>query len=377
MSFNLSSSNLSAHSSNKDSVAAARELAAQLAAASPRVVVFFHSPEHDGAALARELERQLPQAQVVGCSSCGEFTDCAYGDGAAAALGLSPEKALRAASTLVSLEGDVHAAVAEAGGHLEAQLGASLRTLDPRRFVGLVLVDGVSSKEEQVNEALGNLAPQLSFVGGSAGDYFKLVRTWVHGAGQSSAHGLALVVLELSSAFKVLKTSNYVPTEKSLVVTKAAPGRVVLELDGRPAAQSYAEAIGVPVEKLMEGALYSPLGLMIEGQPWLRCMTRVLEGGGLELGCETPEGARMYVMQPTDIVEETRQELFQAQAEFGRPVASALFFNCAYRKLELQARAVEARYYALFRELPSAGVHTHGESWLGHINQTLTGLLFS
>ncbi len=369
---------LSAHSSNKDSVAAAVELAAQLRPVSPRVVVFFHSPEHDGTAIARELERKLPGAQIAGCSSCGEFTDRSFGDGAVAALALSGEKVIRAASTLAPLDGDVHASIAEAGKRLESQLGTPLRELDPERFVGLVLVDGIEKKEEQVNEALGNLAPQLSFVGGSAGDYVKLVRTWVHGAGQSSALGVVLLVLELSSPFKVLKTCNYVPTEKSLVVTKTAPGRIVLELDGRPAAQAYADVIGVPVEKLMEGAfLFSPLGLMIEGRPWLRSMARVLEGGALEFACETLEGARMHVMQPTDIIEDTREALSLAQSELGRPFSGALLFNCVYRKLELQARKLEEPYYALFRELPSAGLHTHGESWLGHINQTLTGLLFS
>ena len=54
---------------------------------------------------------------------------------------------------------------------------------------------------------------------------------------------------------------------------------------------------------------------------------------------------------------------------------SALLFNCAYRMIEAQTTGATDAYHAALKTLPHAGMHTNGETYLGHINQTLTGLL--
>jgi hypothetical protein len=46
------------------------------------------------------------------------------------------------------------------------------------------------------------------------------------------------------------------------------------------------------------------------------------------------------------------------------------------RRLELDAKQRHEPFIASFAGLEMAGFHTYGESWLGHINQTLTGLWF-
>jgi hypothetical protein len=37
---------------------------------------------------------------------------------------------------------------------------------------------------------------------------------------------------------------------------------------------------------------------------------------------------------------------------------------------------LEKPYIATFGSIPAAGFHTYGESWLGHMNYSLTGLVF-
>ena len=45
--------------------------------------------------------------------------------------------------------------------------------------------------------------------------------------------------------------------------------------------------------------------------------------------------------------------------------------------LEAQLSGQEAAYHAVLSTLPHIGVQSNGESFLGHINQTLTGLILA
>jgi hypothetical protein len=65
----------------------------------------------------------------------------------------------------------VEQSLSDAAAAIASDIGVKdLRAADPTRYVGIVLFDGLTGREEEANEILGNIAPMLSFVGGSAGD---------------------------------------------------------------------------------------------------------------------------------------------------------------------------------------------------------------
>ena len=67
----------------------------------------------------------------------------------------------------------------------------------------------------------------------------------------------------------------------------------------------------------------------------------------------------------------------QVVEEDGLPqVEVVVGFNCILRRLEMDADDSHGAFTECF-DAPTAGFHTYGESWLGHINQTLTAILFS
>lgn len=367
----------SAYSAHPTTSAAADALCEQLSGSEPAVIVFFHSTNHEGGTVSAALRARFPEAQILGCSSCGEFSDLGYGSGGVSAVALSSAKIAKAATAMFSVEGDLEANVQGAMKELAGTFG-ELRALDPSTHVGLILVDGALMQEEKVNEALGNACPLLTFVGGSAGDDLKFEKTLVHDATQSKAGHAVVVLMRINGPFHILKTSNYAPTEKMYKVTRADPARRrVAELDGRPAVQVYAEAIGVPPAQLdMATMLLNPFGMVIEGKPWLRTVLGT-EGDELILVCGVEEGLELCLVQNQEIVEETRRGLQEASEKLGAPATGGVLFNCAARKLEVEIKGVEQPYYAVFKDFPVAGLHTHGESWIGHMNQTLTGLLFA
>jgi hypothetical protein len=362
----------------RDSEAVA-DLARQLDAVDASVVVTFFDHRRDGSAIVNGLRGRFPSAEVIGCTTDGEFTERSYGSGGAVAVALSRDKIPRAAGALASFEGGVVEGIRAAMERIGEKLGENLRECDPDRYVGIVLLEGMKGKEEEANDALGRFAPFLSFVGGSAGDGLRFVETRVHADGGQSTHGAALLVLRMETRFSIVKTCSFTLREGACFrVTKADPSqRIVHELDGRPIVEAYSAALGVAPERLDGGVFSShPLGLMIEGAPWIRTPQQVLPGGGIRFACQLIEGMCVHVMDPTDLVEDTRRAFMQAERSVGGRASGAILFNCAYRRVEIEQR----RLTGAFRELltfPAAGFHTYGESWLGHMNHTLTGLVMA
>lgn len=369
----------SAHSASKNSVAAAAEIVQKLdvaGASAPRVVIFFAAIEHDGAVIGETLRARFSAAEILGCSSNGEFTDQGYGKGGVAALAFGEDVVEQAAAGLAMHDHGIEPGIVDCTDRLGEKLKTPLRELDPQHYAGIALLEGAKGREEKINEALGNVAPLLGFVGGSAGDNLQFQRTWVYAEGRLESDATALLVLKLRVPFAIVKTCNFVATPVEFTVTRADPERrLIYELDGQPAIERYAAACGVRPEELgFSQYLTYPLGLMIDGEPWLRSAAGLREGA-LFFACAVLEGMTLNLMQATDIVENARAAFERATVELGSPPRAALLFNCAYRMLEVQIKGVEVAYHAALSTVVHSGLHSNGESYLGHINQTLTGLV--
>jgi hypothetical protein len=197
--------------------------------------------------------------------------------------------------------------------------------------------------------------------------------------GRASDHGAALLLMEMSVPFRVAKTCSFEPTSHRFVITRSdAPNRVVYEVNGQPVLQAYAEAAGVDADAL-DGAVFMrhPWGMVMDGDPWIRSPMRVEADGGLKFYCQIEEGMELFMMSGTDLVGETRAAFRRAEGELAATPAGALVFNCILRRLELDAEHTHESFRESFAAYPTAGFHTYGESYLGHINQTCTGLVFA
>jgi hypothetical protein len=353
------------------------ELRAGLHGRPAAAVMWFASAGFDPAQLAGPLAAGFAEAQVIGCSTAGEFTDGVTGTGGVSAVALPQGLLVRVAAALGELEPDAAAGTGAAVAEVEASFGP-LRDLDPARHLGLVLIDGLHGDEERVNERLGNAAPLLDVVGGSAGDDLAFHRTWVALGDRVSDHGAVLLVAETGVPFRVVKTCSFTSSGRRLRITKAdVATRTVLEFDGRPAVEAYAEAVGLCPEQI-DGAVFTshPVGLMIDSAPWIRSPQTTTPEGYLRFYAQILEGMEVDVMNSGDLVGETAAAVAAAVAELGGRSSGGVMFNCILRRLEIDARGLAEPFVSSFAGIPVAGFHTYGETWLGHVNQTLTGVLF-
>lgn len=357
-----------AYTTRQDPHEAARELAEQLCPC--ELVIFFASPGYHQPAIAKAVHRALPPARTMGCTAAGQIIDGHMLENSVVAMGFRrgffSQLQLVAASGISSNEGS--AAVREALGKLP------LTEAQPDTHTGLLLVDGLSMAEEMVMAELAESSP-VEFIGGSASTTPPHSTTEVFLDGDAVPNGLVLALLAPSRPFRTIKTQSFHVLPATLTPTKVDPAtRRVLEFDGLPAVEAYAETIGVSVVDAEAMFMRHPLGLMRDGEPWVRSPMRV-EGTAMVFYANIREGTPLAVLESSNIIVHTRERLEEMQAELGE-VSGLIVFNCILRARELANNNQTRAYGDIFATMPTVGFHTYGEAYQGHINQTATMLAF-
>lgn len=342
---------------NTDMAAVAAQIKNSLPA-KPTLLLYFHSVAFDAAAVAATLAGIYPGVPSIGCSTAGEIATGRMLDGSLVVAAFTADVVPKA--EVVGIVGnDVKSAL--------ATLASRFDNVDHRTHVGIILMDGLSGKEEQIMESLGDCT-DLTFVGGSAGDDLKFAKTFVAANGNLLAGAGALALLHVPAGFDLIKTQSFCTTGKTLTPTRVdRAARAVLEFDGKPAAQAYAEAVGADSAAAAAHAFMdAPLGLMAGDEPFVRSPQRI-ENDKLHFYCGVMEGVELAVLKGTDIVADTGRALA------GSNRRALVVFNCILRTLELKDQGKTEAFGKLFTG-PSIGFSTYGEAYIGHINQTATML---
>lgn len=341
----------------------------------PKVVVYFASTSFAPAAVAAGMQAAFPGAVTFGCSTAGEIVSGHMLNNSIVAMGFEPSMVEGIAlEVLTGIKDDAAAAVEKAFASFGSKLGTKMVDLDPGKFVGLILADGMVGAEEKLMDRIGDLT-NITFIGGSAGDDLQFKQTWVYANGKAHSNAAVLVVLKCARAFDVLKTQSFNVTDKRLVATKVNEAtRQVIEFNGKPALLAYAEAVGTSAKAASDSFMRFPVGLLVDGEPYVRSPQRV-EGNSIFFYCKIVEGMELALLESTDIVKDTAATLAAKVKKLGH-VSGIINFHCILRTLELQAKNQLEAYGKVFSEIPTVGFSTYGEEYLGHINQTSTMLLF-
>lgn len=357
---------------------AARQFHAAVAKADTEVTIFFCSSDYDLAILGAEMTRLFSGTQVVGCTTAGEIGPSGYVE--RGLVGASFPKGL---CTAVSgrIDDLRHFDMARGKAFGEDLLQKFLhRAPDakPDNSFGLLLIDGLAVREEMVANALQKALHQIPLVGGSAGDSLEFKNTHVYSDGGFRSGGAVLLLMQTVLPIRVFKTQHFVPTDRRVVVTAAdADRRIVHEIDGWPAAETYARLLGTTVDKLdpMHFAA-SPMVVLIDGTNYVRSIQKVNPDGSLSFFCAIDEGLVLRVARGVDMVENLEQAMARVEAEIGPPQL-VIGCDCILRRLESRARCLDERIGAIFKRDRVIGFNSYGEQFRGvHVNQTLTGVAF-
>lgn len=362
-----------AYSQKETPDAVSQDLQEQLAVAKPKAVVFFASSAFDPQAISRSMRAAFPSAAVFGCSTAGEIVSGKMLKKSVVAMAFDAEAIENVEMSIIE---DVKKsnAVEEAFAALEKQVGQPMLELDPTKYVGIILVDGLSKSEEHLMDRIGDLT-NVTFIGGSAGDDLQFKQTHVFANGKAYTNAAALVLLKPKVGFDIIKTQSFCDSNRELLATRVnEENRQVLEFNGKDAAAAYAETIGTSVEDAPKHFMKNPVGLMVDGEPYVRSPQQI-QDKSMVFYCNVKEQMKLSILESTDIVKDTQAAVAEKQSEMGQ-LGAILNFNCILRTLELENEGRTDAYGKIFTDVPTVGFSTYGEQCIGHVNQTATMLVF-
>nr|WP_301282073.1 nitric oxide-sensing protein NosP [Halomonas sp. 707B3] len=369
---------ITAASRASDPYIAANELAASLYHEYAGFVLFFCSAEYPLAALAQALSSAFGELPISGCTTAGELTPDGYDRGSVVAICFDQRFFAIETALIDDLEYfDLPTAQPLVDKLLERCRRQAVAPVNEHSFA-LTLLDGLSSREEQVLATLDAALGRIPSFGGSAGDDNHLTHTHVYANGRFHTRAAVVVMMNTRLPFEVFSTHHLEPLEHKLVVTAAdRERRRVLELNGVPAAELYAALVGCSVEALAPPIFAQhPLAVHLGGQHYIRSIQRVNDDGSLSFYCAVENGIVLTAMQPTPLLTDLAHMLQRVEARLGEP-AAIIGCDCFLRRMALESLGQLDQASTLLRQARVVGFNTYGEQHHGmHVNQTFTGVAF-
>ena len=363
---------------------AALQAMAELKGDEPAVFFVFSTPQYDLDRLLAGVRSAHGSARIIGATTSGEIVRGVH-------LGKGGGVSVMALS-----QGDYRFGLASAdhiAGRLD-EIGQSM-TRAARDEAGktphsvvIIFADCLAGDLQQLfRGAYRTTGPKTPLVGGAASDEMNFQETFVFHDEKVVPAGAVALWIGGDEPFDVICRHGWEPIGIPLLVTRAK-GVEIMELDGRPAAEVYAEQLGLSLDRLTpetfwQAAVHHPLGLMqSNGSFFIRAARSRTDEGWLRIqGCVPEAGSAIQIMSSTNekmlSITDDIGDIIRARSH----TAALLAFSCAARAMLLGDQVGEeaARLQQAIGDVPVSGFYCCGEfartsGVLGTHNLTLTAL---
>ncbi len=356
-----------------------------------------------------------PKCKWVGCTTAGEISSEGFSKNSCVAMSINSEylkfgvgigenvdkdvksstkKALKQATKDLDIDKYLDAYMQ----FLAVKLRSTQELISYHPYHILTLCPGPTMKATREDEIVAELkklvGPTVPITGGSAADDLLMNVNYTFANGK--VYKDALVLTTIVSHVKIATTaeSGFKPTKKSFVVTKAK-GRLIHELNNRPAAEVLAEAYNSTVEELSKPVLgnlqkcfllnsTNPL-LIVEGPDTYRvAVFHMIKGKDVIIGSGVAENTAITIGKGSEktIINSASTAMKRLKQKIGNNLAAIIAFDCDLRLMALGDKIHEEnrRIMKEIGKTPIIGFFTNGEQcFIGnkaatHVNYTLTAI---
>lgn len=324
--------------------------------------------------LAAALDQHFGGVPVFGCTTAGQITPKGYETDALQVIAF-PKKHFRCASMLISPLKPM--SMKQIAADTRRHAAQFQRTADWNRLA-LIFADGLSKQEDMLVTALETGLDDMPVFGGSAGNGLNFRETCVLHNGAFHTNAALLILLETDLEFTGLGFDHFTPTDKQMVVTSAIPEeRLVLEINGSPAAIEYARLVGVDVDSLSPQVFAeNPVLVRNHHNYHVRAIQEAPDGHALSFLSAIDDGLLLTLGRGKEILR-TLETGLDVRSDAGNRPDFILGFDCVLRKLEIEQKQLTGPVSEILRNFRVLGFNTYGEQHCGvHVNQTFVGVAF-
>lgn len=375
-----------ARTSETDAERAAEAICTQFGIAQPKLVTVFASRGHDHHALNKALRARLPSTtRILGASTAGEIDREGMHTNTIVAASLSGDFDV-GIGLGQNLTRDAAGAGERAIRSAAQQLGARADELASRKFVACVIDDGFRNKKEELLLGVMSMNQGLVAVGGGASDLeqdYAKQSALLHVDGEVATDAVAVAVFRTDAPWAALRSHWYTPSGRTLRITKVdSSAKRAIEIDGKPAAQRYAEILGVQVTDLPflmpNGFAAHPTALRVGREHFIRTPLFPMEDGSIMFANMLEEGVELEIVDIDDMAGRTKKFFEQELPARVASPRAALLFHCNGRAVFSKVSGTQPALAETFKLAPPCiGFNVQFEIYGGfHINNTLTSLVF-
>lgn len=365
-----------ASSALTDPRAAALAVLAELEPVGLCGIAVFCSSRYDLAEVAAAFAELPPTVTVIGCTTAGEITPLGRRSGSVTAIGFPASDFSLRALRFEDLNGfdAVAAHQTIASMVTDAARDAAHLCAEPQR-VGLLLLDGLSCREELITHAIQHVLQDIPLIGGSAADDNLFKETCLLFDGEFRSDCAVLAILSSRRRLRMLHTEHHRPTDEYAVVTRCDPAnRTVHELNGLPAADEYAKLVGLDPDQL-NGAVFaeSPFMVRAGGRYFARAIMQAEPDGSLRFHSAIDRGLVLRVGRPDGRQGALSEAIDEAGTAVG-PADCVIVFESAQNSAESDCEDWSRPGAAPAHRL--VGFQTYGEQFRDiHVNRTVAALM--
>jgi hypothetical protein len=303
----------------------------------PTLAILISTVDYDLDTLVGEVQEHIHDTPLWGgTSSSGVFTNQGW---------ITGEKGAAALLLLAGVPAGVGGAVAGSDSLAAAKAAVSQAIQQAGGSASVLLTLPVMGLEDQLIEAIHELAPNTPVVGGSSSEHGAAgsMRQFANGKVLQGGYSVAAISgKEIGYVFM----NGYKPTGKKAVIT-AATGRRILTLDGRPALEVYQEWSGLPKDQITGGNILlastrRPLVLLLQDQEISCHPVSGNEDGSIDTAVTQPVGATIELREnSTDgMIEDAATAVSAAARQVSQP-STVILSHCGGRAIALGDRIGE------------------------------------